>query len=852
MTDEEFDFERGRSKWSKFHNQTRGGGNHVGFPNNYSEQREVKRPRVTSQGQGGYGGPLHRSSNNRHRDMYEPPGKRARYYWDHDDRHSSRDGDVERTRMDTTTESSFQPSMLTFKAFLSNQDDTINEDEAMEKYGEYKAEFRRQQLNEFFTVHKGEEWFRDRFHPQYMAGIRFSQVEGRVKRAQVFWEMYDKLSQARLDVDMQDDLVTLMDIIVIKLEGGTEDHIEAYINKTDHVDSIATENSNLWPNSEHLEKKVDENVGDEDKLVEERSQSDSGEIEDPEKTMPEDGNDHLKLSVSGSEYSNVSRSSSANIDDDLELSGNASDELDEVAQMGGNVPVIRDEIKPHEAYDEFDHKEGVSGANMNTTASVTDEPSVFEHEAESANLAVGSSEPLPQVDGAQDDVDLKDDLIVDPTLVEPPMTTPEPSELVRPLRKNLHSTVSIHLRNIPATITRAELELVCSKYEGFLRLALSDPTPDKKWFRRGWVTFAKGSNVKEICCLLGDIRLGGVDLGPVINRELSKRIRLVAGLVNDKKVVRNNIKLASKIIQNMDRKWGLDEELGGVKLMGNITDYLVEEASAEEDELLGINMEDGEVTGGMVKIQREERLLSMLDKLIVYLRVVHSIDFYNHSEYPYEDQMPNRLGLLHIRGPMPKDEISQQELDDYVENFEKKIEGFLTAKEDLSEEDIVALGAKREEDEVEKFILQNSQELAKDKWLCPLSGKKFKGPEFIRKHIMSKYAGSLELVKAEVQYYNNYLKDPKRPQLPEKPIRNPIGEKKYEDDRSCGRLREATRYPVFDRRGGWNRPPPHYRGGGGGHNRGWGGQMRDRGGYNTREDPRSVVDYSDFDSPYDW
>jgi hypothetical protein len=35
----------------------------------------------------------------------------------------------------------------------------------MLKYGEYKLEFRRQQLNEFFVSHKEEEWFRLRYHP---------------------------------------------------------------------------------------------------------------------------------------------------------------------------------------------------------------------------------------------------------------------------------------------------------------------------------------------------------------------------------------------------------------------------------------------------------------------------------------------------------------------------------------------------------------------------------------------------------------------------------------------------------------------------------------------------------------
>lgn len=51
------------------------------------------------------------------------------------------------------------PTMMTFKAFLAAQDDSITVDEASLKYNEYKLEFRRQQLNEFFVAHKDEEWY---------------------------------------------------------------------------------------------------------------------------------------------------------------------------------------------------------------------------------------------------------------------------------------------------------------------------------------------------------------------------------------------------------------------------------------------------------------------------------------------------------------------------------------------------------------------------------------------------------------------------------------------------------------------------------------------------------------------
>merc|ERR1712203_1292066 len=50
-----------------------------------------------------------------------------------------------------------QPTMMSFKTFLGTQDDTISDEEAVKKYAEYKMEFKRQQLNEFFVSHKDEE-----------------------------------------------------------------------------------------------------------------------------------------------------------------------------------------------------------------------------------------------------------------------------------------------------------------------------------------------------------------------------------------------------------------------------------------------------------------------------------------------------------------------------------------------------------------------------------------------------------------------------------------------------------------------------------------------------------------------
>lgn len=58
--------------------------------------------------------------------------------------------------------------------------------------------------------------------------------------------------------------------------------------------------------------------------------------------------------------------------------------------------------------------------------------------------------------------------------------------------------------------------------------------------------------------------------------------------------------------------------------------------------------------------------------------------------------------------------------------MEEKLSPLFSLKEILSEEEARKMGRKDPEEEVEKFVNANTQELGKDKWLCPLSGKKFK------------------------------------------------------------------------------------------------------------------------------
>ena len=51
-----------------------------------------------------------------------------------------------------------QPPMMSFKQYMRGLDDSVDHIEAAKKYNEYKNEFKRKQIVEFFTAHKDEEW----------------------------------------------------------------------------------------------------------------------------------------------------------------------------------------------------------------------------------------------------------------------------------------------------------------------------------------------------------------------------------------------------------------------------------------------------------------------------------------------------------------------------------------------------------------------------------------------------------------------------------------------------------------------------------------------------------------------
>ncbi|XP_020564589.1 serrate RNA effector molecule homolog isoform X2 [Oryzias latipes] len=722
------------------------------------------------------------------------------------------------------------PIMKSFKEFLLSLDDSVDETEAVKRYNEYKVDFRRQQMQDFFLAHKDEEWFRSKYHPDEASRLKAEARSALHNRLNVFTFLMENgwFDHVSLDIEQSPVIIRVLDAAVIKMEGGTDHDLRI-------LDMPSEE-------EENKEKSAPASVGDQLSKREDVKLSGEGKPVEKDKTEKEE-NDFVGT--------------------DREASGNGEDLKNESVKeaVKEEMPLPKKARRKRKRSGDSDDEASPSESDSDSDSiSNCSDKSVKKEELQDKDVEEDEGEDEKPKENSEED--RKEEK-------KPKDDSPRP----RPL----HRTCSLFMRSIAPSISKAEIIALCRRYPGFLRVCLSDPHPERRFFRRCWVTFDRSVNIKEVCWNLQNIRLRDCELAPGVNRDLARRVRNVNGITQHKQVLRNDIKLAAKLIHALDEKgdlWGskAQEEGPGSELpasnpiLKNITDYLIEEVSAEEEELLGsgsgMDTEDNNKEGNPAEmtVERDDKLAKVLDRLVLYLRIVHSVDYYNTCEYPSEDEMPNRCGMIHVRGPIPPNRITHGEVQQWLKMMEEKLTPLFSLKEMLSEEEAVKMGRKNPEEEVEKFISANTQELGKDKWLCPLSGKKFKGPEFVRKHILNKHGDKVEEVKKEVAFFNNFLMDAKRPSLPEIKLPPLPGS-------GQGLLSPTMPFPPQGPMGfGQPRPPlmgyggappypPNQYGGGRGNYDGFRGQ----GGYPgkprnirmSRGDPRNVIEYRDLDAPDD-
>ncbi len=140
-------------------------------------------------------------------------------------------------------------------------------------------------------------------------------------------------------------------------------------------------------------------------------------------------------------------------------------------------------------------------------------------------------------------------------------------------------------------------------------------------------------------------------------------------------------------------------------------------------------------SSALLPLEVDQELTRALDRLVFYLRIVHSMDFYKACEYQQEDSMPNRCGIIFVRPSVsasPSLLTSLDEIAQYGRQFEAKLKPYLDYTERIEAELAKKLGIKEQRDEIDKFSKVKTQELPSDGWLCPLCGERFiSGPKLL-------------------------------------------------------------------------------------------------------------------------
>ncbi|XP_064863443.1 serrate RNA effector molecule homolog isoform X1 [Oncorhynchus nerka] len=753
------------------------------------------------------------------------------------------------------------PVMKSFKEFLLSLDDSVDETEAVKRYNEYKIDFRRQQMQDFFLAHKDEEWFRSKYHPDE-AGRRKAESHSALQnRLNVYMFLMENswFDTVSLDIEKAQAIMKVLDAAVIKMEGGTDYDLRILELPSEEEEERgrADRAAAGGPGTEPPKKEEPKDMDNDSKPPADKEKGENDAC-----SMEKGANGGGEAAEGGSEGE--------------EEEGEKETKSKEVVPEPKKLSKKRKRKHSGDSEDEASASESDSDSDSNSHHS-SDKP-VEREEGEEKEDEGEEGEDKEEEECEADRKKIKDEK---PKEREREKEEKKPKEDQPPRPRPLHRTCSLFMRSIAPTISKAEIIALCRRYPGFMRVCLSDPQPERRFFRRCWVTFDRSVNIKETCWNLQNIRLRDCELAPGVNRDLARRVRNINGITQHKQVLRNDIKLSAKLIHSLDHRGRLwshksrGEAVSAVEvaaqnpILKNITDYLIEEVSAEEEELLGsvggADAEEGTKEGypAEITVERDDKLVKVLDRLLLYLRIVHSIDYYNNCEYPSEDEMPNRCGMIHVRGPIPPNRIAHGEVLEWQKTFEERLSPLFSVKEKLSEEEAGKMGRKDPEQEVEKFVLANTQELGKDKWLCPLSGKKFKGPEFVRKHILNKHEDKIEEVKREVVFFNNFLMDAKRPSLPEMKPPPPLGPGQgvlspgmpFPPQGLMGFGPGQPRPPVMGYGGGPPYPPNQYGGGRGNYDnfRGQAGGYpgKPRNNRMSRGDPRNIIEYRDLDAPDD-
>jgi len=158
-----------------------------------------------------------------------------------------------------------------------------------------------------------------------------------------------------------------------------------------------------------------------------------------------------------------------------------------------------------------------------------------------------------------------------------------------------------------------------------------------------------------------------------------------------------------------------------------------------------------------------------LDKLLWYLRIVHSFDYYNKTIYKQEDDLTLRIGVIHVRGdpdelPQPIDyeklRAHIQKVDkDYEEFGQSQSQKYVTKDEERYNYKSYGKVITDELTSYAQRVHKPRSEETEEVYKCRHCTRVFQKLGDIGRHFVTKHRWAIDAIELETDFFNAYLFD---------------------------------------------------------------------------------------------
>ncbi|RUP43194.1 hypothetical protein BC936DRAFT_137496 [Jimgerdemannia flammicorona] len=354
-------------------------------------------------------------------------------------------------------------------------------------------------------------------------------------------------------------------------------------------------------------------------------------------------------------------------------------------------------------------------------------------------------------------------------------------------------TYKLIIKTVPPSISRKKIITMCQEVEGFEYLALSEPSPTKKFHRIGWIAFKEGTDMQAAYDKLNNKKIDDFVFHLAMHKhQPPSRTRVAPEIAATPDRLAHDLERVRRVAQVADADLG--DQVDGYNLVHSRAQKVIEQRlrkRAEEDHLRVQTLadqgddaemereegegdaEDGENESRAARERRREleddvwETKKQLDLFIQYLRRVHLFCYYCGSESDSIEELQRKcvdhhwrkrvaVGMTVEKGSAGK---SEKSVAQWAKNLDQKIEMKIRKP---TEKEIERMGGKTIESEIENFMRDFVHKEHDARYKCKIAEckKAFKGYEFVEKHIRHKHPEKFEKLEEDVLYFNNYVCDP--------------------------------------------------------------------------------------------